>query len=140
MVLQVKGVVLPEREERSFWIDDGVFRSDPLIEAELVIDGGWLLPGLVDLHTHPGSTGPDDPFDDAKLRRDLTIHRDAASWRSGHPVCRPGYRAGSTTIRNCPTYGRPGGGWPRPTGSTQATDVTSPSMSSRRPAWKRPLL
>jgi imidazolonepropionase-like amidohydrolase len=77
VVLEVRGIVLPEREERSFWIDGGVFRSDPVVGADVVVDGGWLLPGLVDLHTHPGSTGPDDPFDDAKLRRDLTIHRDA---------------------------------------------------------------
>jgi imidazolonepropionase-like amidohydrolase len=94
VVLQVRGVVLPEREERSFWIDGGVFRSDPVNGADLVIDGGWLLPGLVDLHTHPGSTGPDDPFDDAKLRRDLILHRDAgvlAVRTPGLPARLPGW-------------------------------------------------
>jgi imidazolonepropionase-like amidohydrolase len=77
VALQVRGVLLPEREERSFWIDAGVFRSDPVHGSDLVVDGGWLLPGLVDLHTHPGSEGPNDPFDDVKLRRDLIIQRDA---------------------------------------------------------------
>src|SRR5690349_16215594 len=77
VALQVRGVVLPGREERSVWIAGGVFCFDTVVGADLVIDGGWLLPGLVDLHTHPGSTGPEDPFEDAKLRRDLLVHRDA---------------------------------------------------------------
>ena len=55
MVLHVRGVVLPEREERSVWIDGGVLRADPVAGADTVIDGGWLLPGLVDVHTHPGA-------------------------------------------------------------------------------------
>lgn len=77
MALKVRGIVLPEREERSIWIDGDRLRMDPVPDAETVVDGGWLLPGLVDVHTHPGSEGIDDPFDDEVLRKHLLEHRDA---------------------------------------------------------------
>ncbi|MFJ7947839.1 amidohydrolase family protein [Streptomyces sp. NPDC096354] len=77
MVLQVRGVVLPEREERSFWIDGDRLRSEPVPGADLVVDGRWLLPGLVDVHTHPGTEDLDAPFSDDVLRRHLSDHRDA---------------------------------------------------------------
>ncbi len=74
MVLHVRGIVLPEREERSLWIDGGVLREDPVAGAETAADGGWLLPGLVDVHTHPGAEKPGDPFDESVLRADLAEH------------------------------------------------------------------
>jgi imidazolonepropionase-like amidohydrolase len=74
MLLHVRGTVLPEREERSLWIDGGVLREDPVADAETVADGGWLLPGLVDVHTHPGADKPGDPFDESVLRTDLADH------------------------------------------------------------------
>ena len=74
MVLHVRGTVLPEREERSLWIDGGVLREDPVAGADTVADGGWLLPGLVDVHTHPGADKPGDPFDESVLRADLAEH------------------------------------------------------------------
>ena len=60
--------------ERSLWIDGGLLREDPVAGADTVIDGGWLLPGLVDVHTHPGAENPGDPFDEAVLRQDLADH------------------------------------------------------------------
>ncbi len=74
MVLHVRGTVLPEREERSLWIDGGVLREDRVVGADTVVDGGWLMPGLVDVHTHPGAERPGDPFDEAVLRDDLADH------------------------------------------------------------------
>jgi imidazolonepropionase-like amidohydrolase len=74
MVLHVRGTVLPEREERSLWIDGGVLREDPVAGAGTVADGGWLVPGLVDVHTHPGAERPGDPFDESVLRQHLTDH------------------------------------------------------------------
>ncbi|GAA1949341.1 amidohydrolase family protein [Kitasatospora viridis] len=73
----MRGVVLPEREERSFWIDGDRLRTEPVRGAELVVDGGWLLPGLVDAHTHPGTEDRAVPFGDQVLRRHLVAHRDA---------------------------------------------------------------
>ncbi|MFE9886202.1 amidohydrolase family protein [Streptomyces scopuliridis] len=82
MIMRIRGVVLPEREERTFWVDGERLRSEPPAGAaakrvETVVDGGWLLPGLVDVHTHPGAESPDDRFDEALLRRHLSEHRDA---------------------------------------------------------------
>jgi imidazolonepropionase-like amidohydrolase len=77
MVLQVRGVILPDQEERTLWIDGDRIRLDPVPNAEVVVDGGWLAPGLVDVHTHPGAEKPGDPFDDELLRKHLTDHRDA---------------------------------------------------------------
>ena len=77
MVLRVRGIVLPEREERSLWIDGGVFREGPAAGADTVVDGGWLVPGLVDVHTHPGAEQPGDPFDESLLRQHLADHATA---------------------------------------------------------------
>ena len=74
MVLHVRGIVLPEREERSLWIDGGVLRQDPVAGAHTVVEGGWLVPGLVDVHTHPGAERPGDPFDESLLRQHLADH------------------------------------------------------------------
>lgn len=38
---------------------------------------GWLLPGLVDAHTHPGASAPGDPLDEGLLRDHLRQHVDA---------------------------------------------------------------
>lgn len=78
--MRVRGIVLPEREERTFWIRGDRLTTDrpPAgTDAESVIDGGWLLPGLVDVHTHPGAEDADTPFDEALLRKHLLDHRDA---------------------------------------------------------------
>ncbi|MEV6166364.1 amidohydrolase family protein [Streptomyces sp. NPDC052052] len=82
-MLCMRGVVLPEREEREFWIDGQVLRAGRPPggragrEAETIVDGGWLLPGLVDVHTHPGALEPGTPFDEELLRRQLGEHRNA---------------------------------------------------------------
>jgi len=47
--------------------------TDPVAGAELVAEG-WLLPGLVDAHTHPGAEAPGKPLDEAVLREDLHEH------------------------------------------------------------------
>jgi imidazolonepropionase-like amidohydrolase len=77
LVYQVRGVVLPEREERTFWIEGGRLSTRPVRDADPVIDGGWLVPGLVDVHTHPGTEKPGDVFSEAVFRRHLVEHRDA---------------------------------------------------------------
>lgn len=76
-MFRVRGAVLPDREERSFWIDGDRLRTDPVPGADLILDGGWLVPGLVDAHTHPGTERPDIPFSDESLRLHLIDHREA---------------------------------------------------------------
>lgn len=61
-----------------------------MLGAELVAEG-WLLPGLVDAHTHPGAKEPGDPLDEQLLREDLTAHA----------------RAGVTLVRAPGLAGRP---------------------------------
>jgi imidazolonepropionase-like amidohydrolase len=38
------------------------------------VTAGWILPGLVDVHTHPGAEQPGDPLDPEILRADLHRH------------------------------------------------------------------
>jgi len=51
--LHLRGVVLPDGGHRDLWVADGVLRTEPVAGAERV-DGGWILPGLVDAHCHVG--------------------------------------------------------------------------------------
>ena len=50
--LHLAGVVLPEGEHRELWITDGLITSEPVPGAETL--EGFLVPGLVDAHCHPG--------------------------------------------------------------------------------------
>ncbi|AGL20388.1 amidohydrolase [Actinoplanes sp. N902-109] len=47
-------MVLPEGEVREFWMVGDRVTFEPVRDAETVSDGGWILPGLVDAHCHPG--------------------------------------------------------------------------------------
>jgi imidazolonepropionase-like amidohydrolase len=57
--LHMRGVVLPEGETRDLWIVNGRIRLTPVPYAETVVDGGFLLPGLVDAHCHIGLAAAD---------------------------------------------------------------------------------
>jgi imidazolonepropionase-like amidohydrolase len=77
MALHLRGIVLPDDEERDLYVADGRITLEPLAWAETVVDGGWLVPGLVDVHTHPGAEHPGDRLDEALLRQHGIQHRDA---------------------------------------------------------------
>jgi imidazolonepropionase-like amidohydrolase len=57
--LHVRGVVLPEGEERDLWIVNGRVRTERVPGAETIVDGGFLVPGLVDAHCHVGLAADD---------------------------------------------------------------------------------
>jgi imidazolonepropionase-like amidohydrolase len=57
--LHVRGVVLPEGEERDLWIVNGRIRTERVPNAETVVAGGFLVPGLVDAHCHIGLAADD---------------------------------------------------------------------------------
>jgi imidazolonepropionase-like amidohydrolase len=57
--LHLRGVVLPEGETRDLWIVNSRIRLTPVPYAETVVDGGFLLPGLVDAHCHIGLAAED---------------------------------------------------------------------------------
>jgi imidazolonepropionase-like amidohydrolase len=72
-VLRIRGFALPEGEPVDLYADGDRWTTDPVAGAELVAEG-WLLPGLVDAHTHPGAEKPGDPMDLDVLREDLRAH------------------------------------------------------------------
>jgi imidazolonepropionase-like amidohydrolase len=77
MAFRIRGTTLPDRETRTLVIDGDRLHVDDHSTVELVSDGGWILPGLVDAHTHPGSHEPNSEYSDANLRQHLIDHRDA---------------------------------------------------------------
>ncbi|MBB2941151.1 imidazolonepropionase-like amidohydrolase [Actinoplanes lutulentus] len=72
-VVRVRGWGLPSGEPLDLYADGGRWTTDPVRNAELVGEG-WLLPGLVDAHTHPGAVKAGDPLDHEVLREDLRAH------------------------------------------------------------------
>jgi imidazolonepropionase-like amidohydrolase len=85
--LHVRGVLLPEAEERDLWVVDGRLTFDAVAGAETVAAGGWVVPGLVDAHCHVGlaTGGPVHERDElhAQARADAAagalLIRDAGS-------------------------------------------------------------
>jgi len=72
-VVRVRGVALPDEDVVDLYADGDLWTTDPVRNAELVAEG-WLVPGLVDAHTHPGARTPGDDLDDHLLRADLREH------------------------------------------------------------------
>jgi imidazolonepropionase-like amidohydrolase len=71
--LRIRGYALPEGEPIDLYADGDRWTTDPVPGADLVGEG-WILPGLVDAHTHPGAHEPGDPLDPTLLRSDLLAH------------------------------------------------------------------
>jgi imidazolonepropionase-like amidohydrolase len=76
VVLRIRGRALPGGEHVDLYADGDRWTTDPVPNAELVAEG-WLVPGLVDAHTHPGVETPGEPLDEEMLRDHLRQHVDA---------------------------------------------------------------
>ncbi|NUT53747.1 MAG: amidohydrolase, partial [Saccharothrix sp.] len=76
MIVRIRGRALPHGEYVDLYADGDRWTTDPAPNARLVAEG-WLLPGLVDAHTHPGAERPGDPLDEDLLRDHLRQHVDA---------------------------------------------------------------
>ncbi|RSM54084.1 amidohydrolase [Actinoplanes sp. ATCC 53533] len=75
-VLRVRGTAVATGEPVDLYADGDRWTTDPVPSAELV-PTGWLLPGLVDAHTHPGYAEIGDPLDHEALRGHLHQHVDS---------------------------------------------------------------
>jgi imidazolonepropionase-like amidohydrolase len=75
-VLRVRGVVLPDGEQRDLYVADGTVTYDP-VPAEVAAEG-WIVPGLVDAHCHIGLE-EDGPTDDAGAERQAIQDRDGGA-------------------------------------------------------------
>jgi imidazolonepropionase-like amidohydrolase len=76
--LHLKGCGLPDETAIELWIVDGRISLEPVSGANTVFDGGWILPGLVDLHCHVGlgERGPvelDEAIAQAEAERDVGV-------------------------------------------------------------------
>jgi imidazolonepropionase-like amidohydrolase len=76
VVVRVRGWALPHGEYVDLYADGDRWTTDPVRDAELVAEG-WLVPGLVDAHTHPGVVELGEPLDETLLREHLRQHLDA---------------------------------------------------------------
>lgn len=88
MAWRLRGRGLPDEREVDLWVDDdGRISVDPIDGADTLVDGGWILPGLVDAHCHVGiryGGGHEDPdglIAQAETERDcgVLLLRDAGS-------------------------------------------------------------
>lgn len=89
--LHLRGVVLPEGEQRDLWISEGVIRTEPVAEAVTIASDCWIVAGLVDAHchiglNHAGVVGPDEAERQALTDRDAgtLLVRDAGSPADTH--------------------------------------------------------
>lgn len=74
----LRAVVLPDGVQQDLWITDGRISLEPVVGAETVLDGGYVLPGLVDAHCHVG-IGPDGPVDLDEAAEQAEVDRDAGT-------------------------------------------------------------
>lgn len=77
-VLHLRGVFLPEEQERDAWIVDGRLTFEPVSGAESLATGGWVLPGFVDAHCHIGVT-PEGWAEEDEQVEQAVLDRDAGA-------------------------------------------------------------
>ncbi|MFD4643998.1 amidohydrolase family protein [Lentzea sp. NPDC058436] len=76
--MHLRGVVLPDGEPRDLWVVNGRVRTKPVPGAQTVVDGGFLVPGLVDAHCHVG-LGPQGGVELPEAVEQAIADRDAGT-------------------------------------------------------------
>ncbi|MFX4294702.1 amidohydrolase family protein [Streptomyces bohaiensis] len=142
-VVRIRGRALPDGEPVDLRSDGDRWATGPAPGAETVIEG-WLLPGLVDAHTHPGiAEGNGAPFDTDLLRADLNRHLDAGvtavrvpglpedppSWFGTDPALPRGWWAGRWITQ----HGQYFDGWARRLDHAQMAEAAA--EQARRSGW-----
>src|SRR3954447_12951689 len=59
--LHLRGVLLPEGRERDLFVVGGRITFQAPDRVATVLDGGYIIPGLVDAHAHLGLASPARP-------------------------------------------------------------------------------
>ncbi len=77
--LHVRGVVLPDGEERDLYAVDGRLTYERVAGAETVAAAGWVVPGLVDCHCHIGLQPGRLADSDAMLAEQASADRDTGA-------------------------------------------------------------
>jgi imidazolonepropionase-like amidohydrolase len=78
-VYRLRGVLLPDERETELYVDDaGTLVEEAVAGAERLVDGGWILPGLVDAHCHVG-LGPSGAVDLDEADAQARVDRDAGT-------------------------------------------------------------
>lgn len=78
MALHLRGVLLPDDQVRDVWLVGDRVTFQPVRDAQTVVAGGYLIPGLVDAHCHLGIARGAIPVTDLDTARALArIDRDA---------------------------------------------------------------
>jgi imidazolonepropionase-like amidohydrolase len=78
MSLRLRGVVLPDDERRDLWVSGGRITFEPVRGAETLVGKGFLVPGLVDAHCHPG-IGVHGPVSLEEATEQALVDRDAGT-------------------------------------------------------------
>ncbi len=75
----LRGVLLPDETTVSLHVDGrGYLVDEPVAGSEVLVDGGWIVPGLVDAHCHVG-LGPAGPVDLEEADAQARVDRDAGT-------------------------------------------------------------
>jgi imidazolonepropionase-like amidohydrolase len=75
--LHLRGVFLPDDVERDAWIVDDCLTFERVAGADTIASRGFVVPGLVDAHCHPGIDPSGPVADVAAAKRLALIDRDA---------------------------------------------------------------
>ncbi|GEL17761.1 amidohydrolase family protein [Pseudonocardia asaccharolytica] len=76
---RLRGVLLPSGDSTELFVDGaGRISAEPLTAAETLLDGGWIVPGLVDAHCHIG-LGPSGPVELDEAEEQARTDRDAGT-------------------------------------------------------------
>lgn len=70
----LRATVLPDDVVRDLWFEEDRISLTPIPGARTLHEGGFVVPGLVDTHTHPGTAAIGEPLDDDQLRADAAAH------------------------------------------------------------------
>jgi imidazolonepropionase-like amidohydrolase len=74
--LHLRGTVLPDGAVRDLFVVDGRLTYTEQADARTVLDGGWLVPGLVDAHAHLSLHSPagDGAASEERVRSSARAH------------------------------------------------------------------